>query len=106
MVNVLLAISVLRPEAAERHTQLKGPGAEPTTPPRRAHRENADRGGRELPDRGGGPPREFLDRQHYAASRWFPAAGPLSSRWGVWRAPPLCPPLSRAAARRRGSSWA
>src|SRR2546430_669937 len=71
MVNVLLAISVLRPEADERHTQLKGPGAEPTTPPRRAHRENADRGGRELPDRGGTPAREISGRQHGAV----PAAG-------------------------------
>src|SRR5216684_246607 len=33
IVNVLLAISVLRPEADERHTQLKGPGTEPSAPP-------------------------------------------------------------------------
>ena len=29
IVNVLLAISVLRPEADEEHTQLEGPGTEP-----------------------------------------------------------------------------
>src|SRR6266568_907099 len=33
IVNVLLAISVLRPEADERHTQLEGPGTEPSAPP-------------------------------------------------------------------------
>src|SRR5438128_10391671 len=78
MVNVLLAISVLRPEADERHTQLKGPGAEPTTPPRRAHRENADRGGRELPDRGGSLTREFRDRQQ-SAQRKRSAQGQTSA---------------------------
>ena len=35
MVNVLLAISALRPEADERHTQLEGPGAEPLRARRR-----------------------------------------------------------------------
>ena len=58
MVNVLIAISALRPEADERHTQLEGPGAEPLRAPP-APRENADRGGRELPDRGGPLTREL-----------------------------------------------
>ena len=35
-MNVLLAISVLRPEADEKHTQLEGPGTEP--PPRHQRR--------------------------------------------------------------------
>jgi hypothetical protein len=63
MVNVLLAISALRPQADERHTQLEGPGAEPSAPAG-APREHADRRGRELPDRGSPPTREFRDRQH------------------------------------------
>ncbi|HEV3294273.1 MAG TPA: tetratricopeptide repeat protein, partial [Streptosporangiaceae bacterium] len=63
MVNVLLAISVLRPEADERHTQLEGPEAEPS-PAHADARDNADRGGRELPDRGNPLTREFRDRQH------------------------------------------
>ena len=68
IVNVLLAISVLRPEADERHTQLEGPEAEPSPAPP-APRENADREGRELPDRGGSLTREFRDRQHASTRR-------------------------------------
>ncbi|HTQ90289.1 MAG TPA: hypothetical protein VMK84_12435, partial [Streptosporangiaceae bacterium] len=62
-MNVLLAISVLRPEQDERHIQLKGPGTEPLRARAARPRENADRAGRELPDRGRPLTREFRDRQ-------------------------------------------
>jgi hypothetical protein len=46
----------------ENSLSSKDQGAEPL--PRLVARKNADRAGRELPDRGGPSGREFLDRQH------------------------------------------
>src|SRR5262249_56676598 len=62
IVNVLLAISG-PPSGSGRKThsaRRTRSGTSPTTP---APRENADRGSRELPDRGGSLTREFRDRQ-------------------------------------------
>ena len=76
MVNVLLAIS-LPPSSPDEHSlsskdQERNPPATQAGP-----RENADRGGRELPDRSAPSGREFRDRQH---SRRRNSRGPAGDR--------------------------
>ena len=82
------------------HSAQRTRNGTPTAPPT-APRENADRRGRELPDRRGSPTREFRDRQH--TSRLSPT---VSGSWARTTLTPWASAATSAPPTRRRGTWA